>query len=237
MSDNKPFSANTLSHGIRWILVCVTMFAFIAGASAYGFERWACALVIAVFFVCNGLRPFIALGAWVRSHERKNVESVQYLQTIPIEKQPLLAEIDAKGEGTALGLIVFINRQRNRMEPNLATDLYIQGLWKIWQPKLDAVRNTAEQSPVLGFASSLWGMAAGVRQLATVETSAFVLSDLYAAMEIMLTSSLIGAVYAFVCIGLAARLTNTCDGHEADLRNLAARLEGGAGNVDPELLF
>ena len=236
---SEPFQSGSLSGGIRWLILCGSMLAAVVAGSHYGHEQWAAAAVIGVFVVIAGFIPYLRLALLLRKFDRLNKLTFPYLSNILNDQRRDLAGMDAAGEGTALGMCVFASRRIDSMPWAEACGIYLVDLMQLFKPKLDAVKTAAEQAPVLGFSASLFGMVLGVRELATVQAAKFDLSSLYAAMEIMLTSSLVGASAAFVCIGLSTILQRACEKHIEDLRKLASGGKGGSQskNDDPDVLF
>lgn len=235
---SEPFQSESLSGGIRWLILCGSMLTAVVAGSYCGQEQWTASAVIGVFVIIAGLVPYLGLALMIRKFDGLNRLTVPYLASITSDKRRALADIDASGEGTALGMCVFASRNIDQMTWPEACEIYLVDLQQLFKPKLDAVKTAAEQAPILGFSASLFGMVLGVRELASVQNAEFELSSLYAAMEIMLTSSLVGATAAFVCIGLSTILQRACEKHIDDLRKLASGGKAGSNsNSDPNTFF
>lgn len=232
---NAPFKKNTIRQGLVWLGVCSVMLAIVATASHYGLQQWAVSAIIILFAVRYGLWPYLKLAFWFRTDDIKNRETIRLLTDLTKQERQQLVSINTQGGGSVLTLAVWVARNLEHMSAEEATNIFIDELRKVWRPMVDAQSNASHQSPVLGFAASLYGLLLGVGKLVVDQGGDQ--SQFYEALQIMLQSSMVGACCAFVCIGLWLLSKNACKSHEADLRKLSSQLGGDGPSIDPDRLF
>lgn len=228
MSTPSPFTSHIGKSGAGWLFSCAVIVLCVAIADQYDMTREASWLVIGSFALWQGVWPFTRLAIWFLEHNAKNRKALPHFGGITLKQIPKLKGIQAEGEGTAMGLLVWIARHIEDLSLEANTDVFIDELWKVWQPRLDSIGNAGAQCSVLGFGFTLFGISQALREG----------SDLSSGLGLMMESSLVGCICGIVCGGLWLLAKHACESHETDLRKVASQFGESRGHVsNPELLF
>ncbi len=228
MSTPAPFSNKIGKNGAGWLLCCGAILGSVAVADHFDATREASWFVIGAFALSQGVWPFIRLALWFSEHNAKNLNALPHLSGLTLTDIPRLKGVQAEGEGTAVGLLVWIARHLEDVSLESSTSVFIDELFKIWQPRLDSIANAGAQCSVLGFGFTLLSIVQSLRNG----------SDLTSGLGVMMESSLVGCICGIVCGGLWLFAKSACESHETDLRKVASQFGDSQGNVsNPELLF
>lgn len=221
------FHPRAAQDGFQWTACCTAIAIIVIVAGQYGYLQEACCSIIGVYCCWQGFLPYLSLAIELKWDARKNRQTIQQLETMDEEDMQHLGDVDPAGGGTVLGLVVYIARMAH-LPAEIATKKYLEVVRQGWKPRTDAVHTASESAPLLAFGSSLTGLLGGVSHLATAllqdVENAQAFAAMFASLQTMLSTSVLGCFLAFTLVGLSKRLDNAIGRYEAELWATAGRL-------------
>lgn len=234
------FSHDPWADGAHWTAKCFLLAGAIFIGEMLGHLQATCIGVIVVFVGCQGLLPYFRFAGSLLRDKRKCHGEKQQLQDIDVEHTNQLSNIDASDAGSIFKLIAAIKASEERLSKTEASDRFLEVAEQRWEAQLTPIITSAEQSSGLGLGGSLLGLISGLKPLMTamsgsdLDATQEAFGQMFAAMGIMVTTTLVGCAGALLLIGLAAIGTNAVKWHVADLRMVAGLMasDGPDSNED-----